>query len=96
MVAGKFTYTKVKHNTRHCSFSLSCELYKTQSLTIVSMCTILRTTSIVAILQVPDGEEVQWLKQLCNTYIPHDSQPWMGKYNTQREYAKRTGKFLCK
>ena len=57
MVAGKFTYTKVKHNTRHCSFSLSCELYKTQSLTIVSLHTILRTTSIVAILQVPDGED---------------------------------------
>ena len=59
LVAGKFTYTKLSiiQSKRHCSFSLSCELYKSQSLTIVSLSTILRTTSIVAILQVPDGED---------------------------------------
>ena len=44
MVAGKFTYTKVKHNTRQKALF--------PFLVVVSLCTILRTTSIVAILQV--------------------------------------------
>ena len=43
VVAGKFTYTKVKHNTKQKALFL-------------------------------------FLVVNCNTYIPHDSQLWMGKY----------------
>ena len=32
--------------------------------------------------------------RVYNTYIPHDSQLWMGKTKHIREYATRTGKFM--
>ena len=59
MIAAKFTYTKVKHNTKQKAlFLFPCHVNcKTQSVSIVSLCTSLRATSIVAILQVPDGKD---------------------------------------
>ena len=58
MVAGKFTYTKVKQIESKGIVPFPCHVYcKRQSLTIVSLCTSLRATSIVAILQVPDGKD---------------------------------------
>ena len=54
-----------------------------QSLIIVNLCISRRATSIVATLQVPDGKDSGLSissVRVYITYVPHDSQLWMGKY----------------
>ena len=89
--------TRTIQSKRHCSFPCHVNCKK-QSLTIVSLYTSLRATSIVAILQVPDGKDSGLSISSVRVYIILMSLMTVsyGWVNTKhiRDFATRTGKFM--